>query len=431
MWHGLRMNYVTTTYIELDDLLRRRAPSNPKAHALDAIKASFRRFGFVTPALIDETEGSLAEGHGRIEALCELLAAGAGPPEGIRVSKSGTWLVPVVHVRLPPGQADAYRVASNRTVELGGWHKERLADVLSQIARESKGLEGIGFTSDELQEQIAELAKVPASARDPEAIPDFDAVREGARLSVGDLVHLGRHRLLVGDSTQSMNVERAVGSVRPACLWTDAPFGVNYAGGTAARLKILNDDPQLLPALLRESFAAVDVVLRPGSPVYLVHPAGPLALVFAEEFRHIGWSLRQSLVWVKSSLVPGKSDYQYRHEPILYGFKPGPGRLGRGGKAWYGGNDASSVFEVPKPQVSRSHPTSKPVRLIELMLKNSTRRGDAVIDPFTGSGSTLIACEVLGRTFVGLELDPVYAEVTVKRWEDFTGDAAIVERANE
>ena len=150
-------------------------------------------------------------------------------------------------------------------------------------------------------------------------------------------------------------------------------------------------------------------------------------MVVTEEFCRVGWSFRQQLVWVKNSLVLGRSDYMYRHEPVLYGFKPGPGRLGRGGRAWHGGNDASSVFEIPRPSASPDHPTAKPVRLVEAMLRNSSRVGDTVLDLFVGSGTTLIASELLGRRFAGLELDPRYAQVTLDRWERFSGRTASIE----
>lgn len=414
----------------LEQLLDHRAPNNPKLHDLDAIRASIARFGFVAPVLVDETEGLVAEGHGRLEALELMCLEDCLAPDGIQVDEVGRWLVPTVHVSLAPGQADAYRIASNRTVELGGWDQTKLADLLAKIASEAEGLTGVGFTRTDMNEQIAAITANPARVKDPEALPSVPPER-AVHLKPGDFVGMGAHRLLVGDATESASVERAAGALRGAALCTDPPYGVAYTGGTDERLTILNDNASATRALLSKSFSAVNRVLVPGAAVYVFHPAGPLSMVFGEEFCRVGWSYRQSLVWVKNSLVLGRSDYQYRHEPILYGFKPGPGRLGRGGKSWYGGNDASSVFEVPRPNASRDHPTAKPVRLIELMLRNSTRRGDVVIDPFAGSGSTLIACELLGRTFVGLELDPRYAQVIVDRWETYTGRRAVVESSVE
>jgi DNA modification methylase len=137
-----------------------------------------------------------------------------------------------------------------------------------------------------------------------------------------------------------------------------------------------------------------------------------------------GWRFHQTLVWVKDSLVPGHSDYQLRHEGVMFGYKPASGRRGRGARGWYGGNDATSVFEVPRPKASPEHPTSKPVALVAPMIKNSSRSREIILDPFLGSGSTLIAAEQLGRRCFGIELDPRYADVAVRRWEQVTGKTA-------
>jgi DNA modification methylase len=141
----------------------------------------------------------------------------------------------------------------------------------------------------------------------------------------------------------------------------------------------------------------------------------------------LGWRLRQGLVWVKDSLVLGRSDHHYKHEPVLYGYLPGEGRRGRGSAGWYGGDVQTSVFAVPRPKASPDHPTSKPVALVAAMLANSTRPGEVVLDPFGGSGSTLVACEQLGRAARLLELDPRYGDVVVRRWEALTGGTAIRE----
>ncbi|MDP9355796.1 MAG: DNA modification methylase, partial [Chloroflexota bacterium] len=177
--------------------------------------------------------------------------------------------------------------------------------------------------------------------------------------------------------------------------------------------------------LLRSAFANVSEVMLPGAPFYVAHPAGPLSLVFGQVVTELGWRLRQTLVWVKDSLVLGHADYHYRHEPILYGYLPGgTGRRGRGGKGWFGDDAQTSVFEIPRPKASPDHPTSKPVTLITAMLANSTRPGEFVLDLFGGSGSTLIACEQLGQRARLLELDPRYCDVIVRRWEELTGQTA-------
>ncbi len=154
-------------------------------------------------------------------------------------------------------------------------------------------------------------------------------------------------------------------------------------------------------------------------------------MVFGSAFLGAGWKIHQTLVWIKDTIVLGHSDYHYRHEPILFGYKPGQGRFGRGGKHWYGGNSEASVFEVPRPKASRDHPTSKPVELVARCLRNSTDHGNRVLDPFLGSGTTMIACETIGRFCRAIELDPRYVDVAVKRWQAFTGQKAEGWRGND
>ncbi len=211
-------------------------------------------------------------------------------------------------------------------------------------------------------------------------------------------------------------------------LWTDPPYGVRYQGKTEKALRIDNDGAAGLEALLSESFAAADSALSPGARLYVAHPAGELSLTFGRCFVGQGWRLRQTLVWVKDAFVLGRSDYHYRHEPIYYGHKPGEGRIGRGARGWFGDNAQDSVIEVARPRASREHPTTKPPELVERCLRNSTRRGDLVLDPFAGSGSTLVACESSGRAARLLEADPRYCDVIVARWERLTGGRAERER---
>jgi DNA modification methylase len=198
-------------------------------------------------------------------------------------------------------------------------------------------------------------------------------------------------------------------------------YGVSYTGKTARALTIQNDAADGLDQLLAEAFAAVDGHLVAGARLYVAHPAGALSAKFIAAFLDQGWRLAQTLVWLKDSMVLGHADYHYRHEPILYGYKPGSGRLGRGGKGWYGDDAQTSVFEVSRPKAAREHPTMKPPALIEAALGNSTRRNHVVLDPFAGSGSTLVACELTGRQARLIELDPGYCDVILVRFEALTG----------
>jgi site-specific DNA-methyltransferase (adenine-specific) len=236
---------------------------------------------------------------------------------------------------------------------------------------------------------------------------------------------LGAHRLACGDAGDKRLLDELVQNESAEVLWTDPPYGVSYTGKTPARLWIRGDEAEGLEALLRDGFAAVDPLLAPSARFYVCSPAGPLGLVFRQAVANQGWRLHQSLVWVKNSPVLGHSDYLYAHEDVLYGKKSGPGRPGRGrhrGSRWYGDNRQSSVLMIDRPSRSPDHPTQKPVELVERTLRNSSRRGDAVLDPFAGSGSTLIACERLGRRCFAVEIDPRYVDVIRRRYEELTRD---------
>ena len=275
---------------------------------------------------------------------------------------------------------------------------DSVRDLLEAVARDA------GVALDEPAEGLSDPDEAPAVPAEP--------VTER-----GDVWLLSRHRVLCGDATSRDDVARLMDGTPAGCMWTDPPYGVDYEGRTADALTLHNDDSATLPDLLKASFGVADAVLTDGTAIYVAHPAGPNAVVFASEFLAAGWYLHQSLVWVKNSLVLGHSDYHYRHEPLLYGWK-GTNRR------WYAGRDQTSVFEVPRPKRSGEHPTMKPVELIEAHLRNSTRPHDAVFDPFLGSGSTLIAAERLGRRCAAVELDPRYVDVAVKRWEAHTGQQA-------
>ena len=226
-----------------------------------------------------------------------------------------------------------------------------------------------------------------------------------------------------GDARDADLMGRLMDGEPAACVVTDPPYGVAYEGKTPRRLRLPNDHSHGLPALLEAAFGVVDPWVAAGAAVYMFHPTGSLLPVFVDAFVGAGWELRQTLVWAKDAMVLGHADYHHQHESILYGFKPleGKGRLGRGGRGWHGDNRQVSVFEVPRPRAAREHPTTKPPELLARMIRNSTRRRDLVVDPFAGSGSTLVACEHLGRRARLVELDPGYCDVIIARYERVTG----------
>ncbi len=325
--------------------------------------------------------------------------------------------VPAIVEDVPDQLARERALRDNQ--QWGDWEGDELAALLAQLRADGSDLDLLGFDERELQQLLDRLNAEPLT--DPEAIPPLP----GEPVTrPGDLWLLGDHRVLCGDATRPDDVLKVMGEEKASCVWTDPPYGVEYVGGTADKLTIQNDHPDGLDTLLAGAFAAVDPVLADGAAIYVAHPTGPLAMTFMSNFVARGWRFHQSLVWVKDSLVPGHSDYQMRHEGVLFGYKAAQGRRGRGARGWYGANSATSVFEVPRPKASPDHPTSKPVELIARMLRNSSKTGEIILDPFLGSGSTLIAAERLGRRCVALELDPRYVDVAVRRWEAFSGETA-------
>jgi site-specific DNA-methyltransferase (adenine-specific) len=328
--------------------------------------------------------------------------------------------IPVITVSgLSPEQVKSWALRDNSTY--GDWDEPALAEFLSELLAQGVEAALTGFETREIDSILASI--VPA--KDIEAIPDIPAVTPDSTL--GELYTLGEHLLLCGDSTDPAILEQVIAGERVAALVSDFPWGVDYVGKTKDALTIANDDPVGLPAFLARAFAALEEVLGARVPFYLFSPAGPAGTEFRLALREVGWQHRQTLVWAKDTIVLGHSDYHYKHEEILYGFTPGAGRPGRGahvGSRWFGGNDQASVLFAHRPKASREHPTAKPVELIARLIRNSTRHGELVLDPFAGSGSTLLACEQLRRRCAAVELDPRYAGVIRARYHEFAADGS-------
>ena len=401
---------------------------NPRRkHQVARVKASLVEFGWRQPIVVDERRVVIA-GHARLHAALDL----------------GMERVPVhVAADLSEFQAKAYRIADNRSAEGVEWDEELLALEIGELDAADFDLETTGFKGmalERLLELATELGPDEEEGLDltPPSKPDSEP---------GKIYRLGPHRLMCGDSTSLVDLRKLVGRAKIDCLWTDPPYGVKYVGKTEDELAILNDDREGLESLLRESFSAAHEVMAPAARFYIASPDGPNGTTFRIVLEEIGWRLHQVLVWVKNTFVLGRSDHHYQHEAILYGsapgdppdaermtrypdghhdilygWKPGPGRVGRGdhnGSRWWGGNAESTVFVVDRPNRNADHPTSKPVELIRRQLQNSTRSGDRVLDLFGGSGSTLIACEQLGRRAYLMELDPGYCDVIRRRYDAY------------
>lgn len=329
--------------------------------------------------------------------------------------------VPAIVEDVPEKLAKERALRDN--AQWGDWNDDQLAEMVYQMAASGSDVKLLGIEEDELARLLGLTgADGTEGLTDPDELPE-DVPTRSKR---GDLWLLGEHRVLCGDATSAEDVARVMGGEKASCMWTDPPYGVSYVGKTKDALTIQNDGADDLPAFLHDTFATVSAALRPGAAIYIARPAGALSVVFGVAFVGNGWRLHEELQWVKDSMVLGHSDYHLKHETIMYGYAPGEGRFGRGGKGWYGDDSQVSVFEVDRPKASPDHPTGKPVELVSVMLRNSTAGSDVVYDPFLGSGTTLIACEQLGRKCYGLEIEPKYVDVILRRWENFTGKTAVL-----
>lgn len=424
-------------YRYLDDLVP--ADSNPRIHDVDELARSIARFGVIDLVVEDGRTGKLIAGHGRTETLAAAEAAGLEPPDGIRVV-GDRWQAPVVvgWSSASDSEADAALVAVNHT---GSWDEEALARLL-----QGADLAGTGFTTDDLADM---LNNDPGPAGDE--LTDRDYVPQtpsAATTAAGDIWELGPHRLLCGDATSPDSYQILMNGAPAAAIVTDPPYNVDYTGGTEEHLTILNDamPTDTFATFLLDSFIAMTEPLIAGGAAYVFHADGN-GNAFRNAYTRSGLLLKEILVWVKDRFVLGRQDYNWQHEPIIYGWKPGAAHR------WFGGytpstiildQDQSFAFKskaelvdildamranstVLRERTGRrndEHPTVKPVALLQKLIVNSTRPHEIVLDPFAGSGSTMIACHATNRTCYMLELDPKYCDVIVRRWEEHTGIAA-------
>lgn len=392
--------------LPIDELIP--AEYNPRTisePALEGLGHSIERFGLVQPIVWNARTKRVVGGHQRLKVL----------------KQQGVVAVPVAIVDLGAVEERALNVALNNDA-ITGEFTDGLQDVLRGILEEDVSL----FRDLRLDELFDEEIDEDAEEEGPPALPTNCVTQKG------DLWLLGEHRLVCGDSSDAETVARVVGDRECQCVWTDPPYGVDYGDRPKASKTrtshIANDgDLDEAMALVAKVFAVADeYALRPGGAVYVATPNTPKeASAFYRMMEEVGWRPRQQLIWVKDRLAISRMDYHLQHETIFYGYKAGEGRLGRfGGEGWFGNDAQSTVFEFDRPGKSAEHPTMKPVALVAAMLVNSTRPGDFVFEPFSGSGSTLMACEQLKRRCVAVELEPAYCDVTVQRWEKETGKSA-------
>ena len=370
------------------------------------IAASIAEFGFVNPILTG-ADGVLVAGHGRLAAARKL----------------GLPTVPVVVLdHLTPTQRRALVLADNRLAELATWDDALLRIELEALQDDGFDLDLTGFDADALAELLADEEPQIEGRTEDDAIPEMP---EEPVSRPGDVWRLGPHRLVCGDATTAEAYARLFpDGERADMVFTDPPYNVNYAN--SARDKLRGKHRPILNDALGEGFydflfdALALIMAHTRGAIYVAMSSSELDTLQAA-FRAAGGHWSTFIIWAKNTFTLGRSDYQRQYEPILYGWPEGATRH------WCGDRDQGDVWQIKKPQKNDLHPTMKPVDLVERAIRNSSRPGDVVLDPFGGSGTTLIAAEKAGRVARLIELDPKYADVIVRRWQDWTGRQAMRE----
>lgn len=378
---------------------------NARTHSVDQVKqiaASIKEFGFTNPILIDEKNGVIA-GHGRLLAAQQL----------------GLESVPTLRLpHLTPAQKKAYVIADNKLALNAGWDSDLLKSELFDLKELDFDLGLIGFNDQELNALLEPSTAVGLT--DEDEVPD---VAENLTAKLGDVYILGNHRIICGDSADASVVDKLLGGVKPHLMVTDPPYGVEYdanwrnkamkkdgtpSDGRAVG-KVLNDDR----ADWQQAWA-----LFPGNIAYIWH-ASLQTDVVKKSIEHHGFKTRALIVWAKSHFAIGRGDYHNQHEPCWYAVK-GTGN-------WTGDRKQTTLWQIDKPLKSETgHSTQKPVECMRRPIENNSSPGQAIYEPFSGSGTTIIACEQTGRHCYAIELNPAYVDVAVNRWEQFTGKKAVL-----
>lgn len=367
------------------------------------VAASIKEFGFTNPILVDD-ENVIIAGHGRLLAAQRL---GLDDVPCIRLS------------HLDETQRRAYVIADNKLALNAGWDNELLGLELGDLKSLEYDVSLTGFTDEELAALV--IKEIPEGLTDPDDVPE---VPEAPVTRPGDVWLLGKHRLLCGDSTVATDVQKVLGDVKADLCFCDPPYNVDYAGGVGAEKagkgrRIKND-------ALGDGFgqflydACVLINAHTDGAVYICMGYSELQTL-QSAFKSAGGHWSTFIIWAKDRFTLGRADYQRQYEPVLYGWPEGVKRH------WCGDRDQGDVWNIERPHKNDLHPTMKPVSLVERAIRNSSRKGDLVFDPFGGSGTTLIAAEKTGRHASLIELDPKYVDVIIKRWQDFTGQEAVHE----
>ena len=407
---------------------------NPNSHSksqIAQIAASIKEFGFNVPIVIDENM-EVKAGHGRLEAAIAM-----------KLDK-----VPTVQIEgLSEQQWKAFVITDNKLNRNSTWDEEMLKSEIMELMTAGFDLSLTGFSGQELNDILTgEIADV--FEKDKDDAPTLAEEDAPLRCEMGEVWKLGKHVMMVGDSTVAADVDKLMDGHTAQLMWIDPPYNVDYESSDGK--KIANDhmENEVFLEFLTSIFKNAYRVMDPGAPYYVAH-ASNFVKYFIGGVEAAGFLVKQTLIWVKSSFTLGRQDYQWQHEPILYGWKPGEAHkwyghfdkktiaeIGPGSKPLAKMNKAellailegieneSTIIRVPKPMRSALHPTMKPIDLIQPHIQNSSTIGDTVVDFCGGSGSTLIACEITHRKARIMEYDPRYADAIIRRFEEFTGKTA-------
>lgn len=428
-----------------------RVDLQPGDDEYEKLKRSIETWGLVEPIVLNERTGNVVGGHQRLKVLQDI----------------GYKEIDVSVVDLHENDEKALNVALNK-IE-GNWDNAKLKDLLEELDNGAYDLELTGFDMDEIESLMTQYFDEEEIQEDEFEINDaIESAKKETRTATGDIWQLGNHKLIVGDATNENDVLALVGEEEVDMIFTDPPYNVDYEGKTEDSLKIQNDkfdsDGEFYQFLL-DAHENMFKVTKPGGALYVCH-ADSEGLNFRKAYAESGFLLKQCLIWVKNSMVLGRQDYHWKHEPILYGWKPGASHN------WYndrkrttiqefpvdlsiepqkdhtiltfnsgistiavkvkdyevlhdGTDEQTTTWRIERPNRNADHPTMKPIKLCSRAILSSSKTGDIVLDPFGGSGSTLIACEQTGRSCRTIEFDPIYADIIIKRWEDLTGRSAV------
>ena len=384
--------------ININDLIPYENNPRINDNAVDAVANSIKEFGFKVPIVVDKNNVIVA-GHTRLKAA----------------QKLGLEEVPVIVADdLTEEQIKAFRLVDNKVSELANWDFSKLEVELNGIEMD---MSQFNFDMKELSKEFDKNKEVVEDDFDIDA--ELEKIEEPTSKR-GDVFQLDNHYLMCGDSTVKEDVERLMNGNKADLVVTDPPYNVAYEGSTKDKLTIMNDKmtPEQFKEFLTEAFRRLYEILKEGGAFY-IWLSSREQVNFEMALNEAGLNVRQQLIWNKNSMTLGRQDYQWKHEPCLYGWKNGASHN------WFSDRSQTTVMEFNKPNRNGEHPTMKPLELMGYQITNSSKDGDVITDLFGGSGSTLIACEQLKRRCYTMELDPKYCDVIIKRWETLTGKQVV------